>query len=241
MTVVVSWQSVFPSPESSDAETHLLRQLVSFSISQRLADDPDCDRMQELLLNSNGQGYELFAELGERFSTHLELHVLLAEICERSGWFEEAAFHLRVALMLQPRRVDLRHRRGRILGFELHRVGPALVELRTALIGSARPDRQLAVDLARLQLGSGDLRGAYETAEIYRLADPFEPFAAAVLAVCAAHRGDRASSRWFANQAAGLLRDARYLDHADIAEVTELLGIAVPQAPMRARRLSQSA
>ena len=227
MTVVVSWSNVFPdTPSLHESDRHAcnFNHLTGLYLAHRLAYDPEGDRIQEAFANSTYCGYDALEDLAEQFPDNHTLHGAIATICEDSGWVDEALVHLRAAVALRPRWLTYRHRLGRVLAFKLGRVTAAIAELRFAAFSSPRrPSRDLLVDLAKLQLEVGDIAGARETAALHRDHDPYEPFAVAVLAVCAQREGGETSGREYANEAAALLARARFLDSDQIEEVDSTL------------------
>lgn len=221
MSVAVSWLSVFPESAAPANDALAFRHLAGVYLADKLGDEL-LDRVHEVLANSTREGLDVLEELAVAFPQSPQLLSGLAGICEDKGWHDAAAWYLRQAIELRPERTSFRHRMGRVL-YTLGQPEAALAELRYAVSVSARPGRDLLVELATLELDTGDRWGARITAQLHQLYDPEEPFAAAVLAVCAAGDGDRAAADRHADRARLLLYHATALDDADAERVEALL------------------
>lgn len=217
--------SVFPeSPEPAN-DALAFRQLAGIYLQHKLP-EPLSDRVHEILVNSSRDGLDVLDEIAAAFSGSPTLLSALAGICEGKGWHQAAIWYLRQAIEHRPDRTSFRHRMGQLLR-ATGQTAAALAELRFAVSLSARPSRDLLVDLASLELDTGDRFGARTTAQLHQLFDPDEPFAAAVLAVCAAAEGDRVACSRHVDRARVLLDAAGALDDIDVDRVEELLMTAL--------------
>jgi tetratricopeptide (TPR) repeat protein len=222
MVTFVLWQSVYPESCSPARSADLFRQLVGIYLLHKL-DGPLSDQVQETLANSDQDGPAVLEELAARFLQHAQLLSVVAGIAEDRGWYEEAAFYLRQAISLRPQTTSYRYRLGRILGLRLGEATAGAAELLAAVDHAPRPSRDMLVDLATVQLAAGDLAGAIETATLHRGIDPDEPFAAAVLAACAAREGDLEAEARYLVEAGELLSMATDLDIDEVERIETLL------------------